>query len=119
VIFPIPARCSPGYKSRQRYERLALMRPAPSHVVFYVGGASAPSAAAVDAVNRFCDTLPGGFGIRVINVRTQTDRAALDGRLPASMVIERETPPSRRLTRRERAERTLEATEVPAEGAAH
>jgi hypothetical protein len=97
------------------------MRSARSHVVLYVGGASASSAAAVDEVNRFCDTLPGGFGIRVISVRTQTDCAALDRRLPASIVMEGEIPNPRRVARRqrsERAERSIEQTATVAEGVA-
>jgi hypothetical protein len=91
------------------------MRPAPSHVVLYVGGASAHSASAVDEVNRFCDTLPGGFGIRVINVRAQADIAALHAAPPESIVIEVETPNSRRVARRQRADRRVERTELVAE----
>jgi hypothetical protein len=82
--------------------------------VLYVGGASAPSAAAVDEVNRFCATLPGGFGIRVVNIRSESDCAALDGLLPASMVIEREIPHLGRSTRRQRAgraDRRIEPTD--------
>jgi hypothetical protein len=89
--------------------------------VFYVGGASSSSSAAVDEVNRFCATLPGGFGIRVIHVRTESDRAALDGRELASAVIDRAIPHPARLTRRQRAERTerrIAPTEAAAEGAA-
>jgi hypothetical protein len=94
------------------------MRPAPSHVVLYVGGASASAAAAVDEVNRFCDTLPGGFRIRVINVRTQTDRAALGGGPfePAVMDVESATP--RRAIRRKRPERRIEQTDLVAESVA-
>jgi len=97
------------------------MGPTPSHVVLYVGGESEPSAAAIEAVNRFCDALPGGFGIRVVNVHTRTDCAALYERLPASSVIEREIAQPGRATRRQRAERVerrIERTEPVVEGAA-
>jgi hypothetical protein len=72
--------------------------------VLYVG-ASEPSAAAVEEVNRFCAALPGGFGIRVINVRSESDRDALDARLTTSSVSAREIPHPPRLTRRQRVER--------------
>lgn len=81
------------------------MRPAASHIVLYVGGASARSAAAIAEVNRFCETLPGGFGIRVINVRSQADSAALDRRLTISTLTEHDLHHPGRLTRRQRAER--------------
>jgi hypothetical protein len=92
VISPMRARFSLGSKSRQFHEFLIAMRQALSHVVLYVGGASVSSAAAVEEVNRFSATLPGGFGIRVVNVLTQIDGSALDGWLPPSRLIESATP---------------------------